>query len=151
LIDAVMSAFQAEILGPEITALQEYISKALADKALSADEKARIDERIKLIADANKELWEDLTGSLDLEEAGTSGLAGGIQRQLTEDTGSELAGLFRRFADDNRAIKDYTKLGITHLVNIEQNTFNTVEELKLAVTELRSINTNTKPVYSGEL
>jgi len=151
LIDAVMSAFQAEILGPEITALQEYISQALADKALTSDEKAKIDERIKLIADANKELWEDLTSSLDLEDAGTTGLAGGIQRQLTEDTGSELAGLFRRYADDNRAIKDYTKLGITHLVNIEQNTYNTVEELKLAVTELKAINTNTKPVYSGEL
>lgn len=151
LIDAVMSAFQAEILGPEITALQEYISQALADKALTTDEKAKIDERIKLIADANKQLWEDLTGSLDLEEVGTSGLAGGIQRQLTEDTGSELAGLFRRFADDNRAIKDYTKVGVNHLVGIEQNTYNTVEELKLAVTELRAINTNTKPVYSGEL
>lgn len=151
LIDAVMSAFQAEILGPEITALQEYISQALADKALTTDEKTKIDERIKLIADANKELWDDLTGALNLEEAGTTGLSGGISRQLTEDTGSELSGLFRRFADDNRAIKDYTKVGVNHLVGIEQNTYNTVEELKLAVTELRAINTNTKPVYSGEL
>jgi len=151
LIDAVMGAFQAEILGPEITALQKYISQALADKTLTTDEKARIDEQIKAIADSNKELWDDLTGALELEDTGTTGLAGGIQRQLTEDTGSELAGLFRRYADDQRAVKDYTKVGINHLAGIEANTYSTVEELRLAVNELRAINTNTKPIYSGEL
>jgi uncharacterized protein (DUF2147 family) len=151
LIDAVMSAFQAEILGPEITALQEYISQALADKALTTDEKAKIDERIKLIADANKQLWEDLTGSLDLEEAGTSGLAGGIQRQLTEETAGELAGIIRNQRDDIKQAKDYTKIGVNHLAGIEANTAETVTQLQLAVVELKNIVNNTKPVYSGEL
>lgn len=151
LIDAVMSAFQAEILGPEITALQEYISKALADKTLTADEKAKIDEQIKTIADANKELWNDLTGALDLEEVGTTGLTGGIQRQLTEETGSELAGIWRRSSDDTRQVRDYTKIGVSHLAMIEQNTAETVTQLQLAVVELRSIVNNTRPIYSGEM
>jgi hypothetical protein len=78
-------------------------------------------------------------------------LSGGIQRSITEDTGQELSGLMRRIADDVRQGKDSWKVGINHLVNIEANTASTVEELKLAVIELKAINGNTKPSYSGDL
>jgi hypothetical protein len=83
-------------------------------------------------------------------ESPTTGMMG-IARQLTEETGAELAGLWRRSADDQRQMRDYTKEGITHLVAIEHNTYNTVEELRVAVNELRDINSNTKPVYSGDM
>jgi hypothetical protein len=62
--------------------------------------------------------------------AAQAGLSGQIAAQMTEDTGSELAGLFRRYADDERLVRDYSKLGVNHLVSIEANTYNTVLELQ---------------------
>ena len=140
----------SEMLGPAMTELQEYISEALSDKILTAEEKAEIDQRVKVIADSNKELWDDLSGALNMGESPTTGMMG-IARQLTEETGAELAGLWRRSADDQRQMRDYTKGGVNHLVAIEHNTYNTVEELRVAVNELRDINSNTKPVYSGDM
>jgi hypothetical protein len=45
--------------------------------------------------------------------------------------------------------RDYLKIGTEHLSEIDRNTYQTVEELKNAVVELKAINSNTKPVYSG--
>jgi hypothetical protein len=59
----------------------------------------------------------------------TGGLAGQISKNITEDTGSELAGLFRRFADDERGVRDYTKMGVDHMIGIEKNTLGTWDEL----------------------
>jgi hypothetical protein len=75
----------------------------------------------------------------------SSGLPGSISRSITEETAGELAGLWRKSSDDTRQIKDYMQIGINHLVGIEANTYNTVVELKNAVVELKSINSNTKP------
>ena len=150
LTEAVLEVFKTSLTGHAMTELQEYISEALSDKILTAEEKAEIDQRVKAIADSNKELWDDLSGALNMGESPTTGMMG-IARQLTEETGAELAGLWRRSADDQRQMRDYTKEGITHLVAIEHNTYNTVEELRVAVNELRDINSNTKPVYSGEM
>jgi len=150
LTEAVLEVFKTSLTGHAMTELQEYISEALSDKILTAEEKAEIDQRVKAIADSNKELWDDLSGALNMGESPTTGMMG-IARQLTEETGAELAGLWRRSADDQRQMRDYTKEGITHLVAIEHNTYNTVEELRVAVNELRDINSNTKPVYSGDM
>ena len=84
-------------------------------------------------------------------EAGGGGMSNVIQRQITEETGNELAGLLRMIADDNRGNRDYNKLAVDHLVMIEANTFNTVEELKLAVAELKVISINTQKEYAGAL
>jgi len=151
LLDAVLNVFKAEILGPRITEITKYIQAALADKVLTGDEKTEIDRMTKEAADANKQIWEQLTGSLDLGNGPQQGLSGQISRSITEETGSELAGLFRRFADDERAIKDYSKLGLNHLVGIENNTFQTVVQLQLAVVELKNIVNNTKQIPTGAL
>ena len=150
LTEAVLEVFKTSLTGKAMTELQEYISEALSDKILTAEEKAEIDQRVKAIADSNKELWDDLSGALNMGESPTTGMMG-IARQLTEETGAELAGLWRRSADDQRQMRDYTKEGVNHLVAIEHNTYNTVEELRVAVNELRDINSNTKPVYSGDM
>jgi hypothetical protein len=42
-------------------------------------------------------------------------------------------------------------MGVAHLVGIEKNTYDTVNELKSAVIELQAINTNTKQVPAGSL
>lgn len=83
---------------------------------------------------------------------GTStGLTGQIEKNLTEDTGTELVGLYRRNADDTRIIRDYTKIGISYLLNIDRNTANTVARLDSAIIELQAINKNTKGVPTGAL
>ena len=62
-----------------------------------------------------------------------TGLSGQIERNISEETGTELAGLFRRFADEQRVVKDYSILGVNHLIGIEANTFNTVLRLDSAI------------------
>lgn len=86
------------------------------------------------------------------------GLSGAIRRELTEQTGSELAGLFRGFYDISRrsfqlderwmALEQKHYEATLDMVRstsaIESNTANTVSELKLAVVELKEIKKNTK-------
>ncbi len=95
----------------------------------------------------------------DEDDSQPNGLQGAIRRELTEETGSELTGLFRgqyditkrhfqlhemhfelerRHFDATMRIMQYSAL-------IEQNTLNTVVQLQYAVAELKVINTNTKP------
>ncbi|MDO9554525.1 hypothetical protein [Rhodonellum sp.] len=91
------------------------------------------------------------------------GLTGAIRRELTEATGSELAGLFRGFFDvSKRSFQvsesmlsvekqhyEATLEGLNYWASIDRNTQNTVEKLDEAVTELKSIVKNTKPGQSG--
>jgi hypothetical protein len=119
--------------------------------AEKADLKAQWD---KIIAEgeANRQAAYAAAG-IDVNTATSTANTGlsGIVRNMTEDTGSELAGLFRRFADDERLVRDYSKEGTTHLMNIEKNTLDTVIRLDTAIIELQKISVNTKPVYAGSL
>jgi hypothetical protein len=151
LVNAVMDIFKAEILGPSMTEATRFIKDALSDKILSEEEKTNIDRLIKDIATANEGLWENLAGTLNIgDNAAQAGLTG-IVRNISEETGSELAGLFRRFADDERAVKDYSRMGVAHLVGIEANTMNTVLELQKANIKLDTVITNTKPAFAAEI
>ena len=85
------------------------------------------------------------------DQQARQGLSGQIRREITEETGTELAGLIRRQSDDLRVVRDYTKSGVTHLTKIEKNTQDTVLELQNAVVELKDINKNTKQAYTGAL
>lgn len=150
LVDAVLNIFKAEILGPAMTEVTNYIKTALEDKILTSEEKQSIDQKVKTIADANKELFDNLTQGLNLGgTAANTGMSGQIARNITEDTASELTGLWRRATDDIRQTKDYSLAGMNHLVGIESNTFQTVVQLQLAVVELKSIVSNTKQVPVG--
>ncbi len=152
LLDAVTAVFTKEILGKEITKLTENIGDYLNDNKLTAEEKSALKKEFQEIADSKKQLWKDLSGELNLGTIGTpAGLTGAIRREITEETGTELAGLFRRSADDTRVVKDYSIMGVNHLIGIEANTAATVDQLKLAVIELKSIVTNTKQVPAGSL
>ena len=95
------------------------------------------------------------------ENKANQGLQGAIRRELTEETGSELTGLFRNQYDVTKRILEsaeaYYEIEKKHhnsvldliAINtkIEDNTLNTVEQLKKAVTQLESIATNTKEHY----
>lgn len=153
LFDAVNNVFKDQILS-DMQPLMAKVRESLSDKKLTRDEKEAISAEAKRVADENQGLWKDLTSSLDMGKTAqtvAAGLGGQIQRSMTEATGSELAGLYRRNADDTRIIRDYTKLAINNLVGIEANTLNTVTELKNAVVELKAINSNTKQPYTGKI
>jgi len=154
MIQAINTALE-EMSKPGIAAWYKQFAIDLeSGGGLSKEEIAalKIDwDRIIAEGKANREAMENVTG-VDLNTGATAqaGLTG-IVRNMTEDTGSELAGLFRRFADEQRVVKDYSIMGVNHLINIEMHTYNTVEELKNAVTELKAINSNTKQVPVGSL
>ncbi|MEL7586664.1 MAG: tape measure protein [Prolixibacteraceae bacterium] len=114
------------------------------------------------IMDANKKAAEAAGFDWSAKDtAPASGLTRSAQT-LTEETGGELAGIWRKTSDDTRMIRDdmrqtrdYSKeirdsarQHLERLVGIEQNTFDTVAELKNAVNELKVISTNTKPSSS---
>ena len=67
----------------------------------------------------------------------TSTLVGQIQKDITEETGTELAGLARSSRDDMRTVRDLTRVGVKHLSLIEINTANTVSEIKKVKREIR--------------
>jgi hypothetical protein len=97
------------------------------------------------------------------ETGNQGGLAGGIRREITEATGTELAGLFRGFYDiSNRTLLtveqqltvdkqhyDATLTIMRSSAAIEQHTANAVAELKATVIELKAINKNTKQNSTG--
>ncbi len=151
LIDAVMSVFTDSLLSsPKMKDYMEWLKGAMTGGITDA-EKEENARRIAEIAAENKAAYEAMTSGLSIGGSLNAGLTGQIQRAITEETGSELAGLFRRFADDERAVKDYTLAGLNNLTKIEANTFQTVVQLQLAVTELQGINKNTKQVPAGAL
>lgn len=151
LTNAVLDIFKAEILGPSMTEATKFIKDALSDKILTSKEKADIDKMVVDIASTNEGLWKDLTQGLTL--GGNTAQAGltGIVRNMSEDTGNEMTGIIRNQRDDIRQVRDYSKLGIDRLVGIENNTFQTVVQLQLAVVELKNIVSNTKQVPVGAL
>lgn len=152
LLEAVMAIFSKEILGEEINRLTANIGDYLGDNKLTTEEKEALKKEFQEIAASKEQLWKDLSGALDMGSIGSpDALSGALRKELTEETGSELLGIFRRSADDQRAIKDYSMAGVTHLVNIEKNTFDTVARLDTAIVELKNIASNTKPSYSAAI
>ena len=95
------------------------------------------------------------------EATAQQGLQGAIRRELTEETGSELTGLFRGQYDITRRLLEATEvyhekerlhhaqlLGLIAVnTKIETHTANTVIELKAAVKELEKIAENTDKIY----
>ncbi len=90
-----------------------------------------------------KDDWENIVKILpegfDLDTESAKGLVGAIRKEMTEETASELVGLWNRTSLDIRAQLKEQKSMSLNLVKIEANTFNTVRELQSAVTELKGM------------
>lgn len=160
LLDAVMNIFKGNILdSPLMKDYLGYATQALSDNVLSQDDIDILNKKGKEFSDSMKPTWDALAGGLDMTGgAANAGLSGAISRSITEDTASELTGLWRRSTDDTRQIRDYSLIGVNNLIKIESNTMNTVLELQStnlrltdAVVELKSIVTNTKKTLSTDL
>lgn len=150
LLDAVTEIFKAKTLLPLINEqLYPIITEALDNGIIDKQEAEIINKTTDDLINSVAGKWKDATANLDLGLGSPAGLSGVIRRELTEETGSELLGIFRRSADDTRAIKDYSMAGVTHLVNIEKNTFDTVARLDTAIIELKNISSNTKSSYAA--
>lgn len=154
LFDAVLSVFKAEILGPEITALSEYIKTALLDNNLSQEEVNQVNKKSQEIIDKNKGLWENLTSALknpNAPESATakSGLVGAIAG-ASEETMSMVAGQLMAIRVD---IKTQLDTGLNHtelmmtanesLRKIELNTRNNAALPDILI-ELKAMNTELK-------
>jgi hypothetical protein len=109
---------------------------------------------------ANKDFF---LNTADGADAPKSNLQGSIKRELTEQTGSELAGLYRASYDLSKqelavliGVKDISSnqlliasKSLTALEAIQANTLDTVNKLDEAVVELKNIVVNTKPGQTG--
>lgn len=143
------------------TRIQQWydaFADAMRDDLLSDNERealqAMYDSIYKDAANMRDAAFE--AAGIDEEPTTQAGLSGAIRRELTEETGGELAGIWRRSSDDTRQIRDYTKISLSHLAVIETNTANTVielrntvEQLQEANIELKNIVSNTKPQQTG--
>ncbi len=154
MLDAINNAIK-DMSKPQIS---EWYKKFAADMAseggLSEAEKASLKEDWdKIINDtaAMREEAYKLAGVSAAGDIGKPGLVGAITREITEATGTELVGIIRGQKDDIRVIRDFTKLGIDHMMRISENTYGTWQELLKANIKLDSVITNTKPVYAADL
>lgn len=148
--NAAQEIFKGSILNdPAMQQYIDYAKEALVGGVLSPEEKAKLDQMAKQMAEKWGPAWESIMGSFE-----TMGQAGGLTgaiKGVTEDTAGELAGILRGVRDDVRQSRDIDRVGVAHLAMIEANTYNTVVELQKANVKLDTVITNTKPVLSGDL
>ncbi|MCK9282514.1 MAG: hypothetical protein M0P71_18010, partial [Melioribacteraceae bacterium] len=153
MVQAINSAL-TEMSKPEIAAwYKQFAIDMESGGGLTKEEIAalKIDwDKIITEGKANRDAVAEATG-LNLYGETDSGISGQIQRSITEQTGTELAGLFRRFADDNRTTKDYTLLGLNNLTKIEANTYGSWQELIIVNTKLDSVIANTRSQYTSPI
>lgn len=162
--NAILSGFSYRFLeGPLNELIDQFAKDAQSGEGLTEGEIARFTQAYTELSqnaqDALNEL-QQITG-IDLKNVNDQqrGLAGAIRSQLTEQTGSELAGLYRAQYEISKRTYDVSHQHllegvkqVNYLSQIEVNTANTVvntsrtiERLDDAVNELRVISKNTKP------
>lgn len=154
-------------MNPEIKRLMEYISKAITD-GIDANEQAVIDKMTEQIYQSAEAASAGLEQFLEdperiEEKKKESGLQGAIRREMTEETGSELTGLFRSYYDlcklqlgintESLEVQKSCRLDVGKLLEvaymIEHNTSRTVEELEKVNEELGLVRENLKKSSSS--
>ncbi len=141
---AIVGVIVDKMLQKRIQEWYDAFAEAMSDDVLTEDEK-------NYLNGLSNSIYEDAVAERDAayEAAGvdlnsSSSTSGTVEQSITEDTANELVGLWNTTALYTRSVRDYTKLGVDHLVSIEANTYNTVLELQNAVSELKAIKSNIK-------
>lgn len=160
--DAMLNGLKFKLLEPAIEKFyKQFADFAESDGGLSASELDQLREQYEgIVGD-----FLDKAGAIDQLTGGAGasqqrGLVGSIRRDLTEETGSELAGLYRAQYDITKrhfeldekwfAAEMAVRTEILQLtVAIEFNTRMTHLTLVDAVSELSEIKKNTKPSSSA--
>jgi hypothetical protein len=122
--DAVLGAFESAVMAKGLTQMQNYLSGALADNILTDQER----EAFENMAETYASQWNAVAEQLNFgalfgqDQEDPNSLAGGIRRELTEETGSILAGSMNAIRLVVRDIALNQGLMIDHLSAIERNT-----------------------------
>lgn len=156
LANAVKEALKKKFLGDAVAEAVTYLGNSMTDGILDENEQRRFDD---MVQSAGKKFTDamDKVGYLfkDDEENITkaAGLEGAVRREITEETGSELTGLFRSYyelcrlllgvSNESLEIQKTCRLSFEKLLEvsymIEHNTAKTVEALEVANKELAAI------------
>lgn len=162
--NAALSIFKNKILAEAMDKFYTEFSKATMDGGLDQSKIANLKLLFdSLVQGANTQFnaLQQVTGLNLVTGAGTTGsnsnsLSGQIQRNITEATASELAGLARSYYDISK--KNYgvgvdslavIRQNATYLLAIQNNTAKTVDKLEDVVTELKTVSKNTKSSNSA--
>lgn len=155
--NAILSSFKYQHLEGPINELLDQFYEYAQD-GLTPEEIKKIQDTYAGIINTGIALYDDLEkatginlGNLSGDSNTSAGISGGIQRTITEETATELAGLFRGFYDVSKRtqIGIYDHLAVANqqlnvLNQISTNTGDTVTEVRAAVVELKQIVKNTK-------
>jgi hypothetical protein len=117
-----------ELSKPSISAwYQKFAADMTSGGGLNAEEIVTLKREWETIVAAEEERRKQVYAIAGITDNAVAnvGLTGQIRRDLTEETGTELVALFRRYADEQRVVKDYSIRGVAHLVGIELNTAET--------------------------
>jgi len=158
--NAIIESFKLKYLeGASNAFFEQFGEMAQSGDGLSAIEIESL--RISfasLIEDSGEKMkaLNDILGQSGIDGGMFGGSAQGnlqseISRSITEETGTELAGLMRRIAEDVRSGLLNGRTAVENLIKIERNTFETVNELRLSVIELKNISKNTRDSYLNDL
>jgi hypothetical protein len=162
--NAIVNSFRYKYLEDALQPFYEELAALMGQGTPTQEQIDALRAQYEAIGAEAAETWKALEAATGMNLSNGSGadtqrgLNGAIRRELTEQTGSELAGLFRGFYDISRrsfqlderwmALEQKHYEATLDMVRstsaIESNTANTVSELKLAVVELKEIKKNTK-------
>lgn len=151
--NAILSGFKYRFLEEPLNALLEQLyNDAVSDDDLSASEVENFQNQIGKIIEQYGKVFDEIAASTGIDLTGQlggatqqKGLSGAIRREMTEETAGELAGLWRGQFDISKRHFQVAQDQLGLQIRIEQNTFMTVQELKLAVSNLDKIAKNTDP------
>jgi len=167
--NAILNSIKFNALEEPIKALyEEFANFAESEGELSTAEADALRSRYQELVQNAINQYNQLSGIIneDLIDTQTpDGLSGRIRRELTEETGGELLGLFRGQYDVTKRLLEATEIyyekenrhqaNLIDLISIntkiESNTANTVLELQTAVVELRKIAENTDKIYLNDI
>lgn len=168
--DAILNSIKYNVLEEPIKELyKEFAKYAESEGELTQAEAETIRQKYQQQVQAAIDQYNQLSEILDQDALAASeaqqGLKGDLRRELTEETASELVGLFRGYHDISRRmleanIMHYEKeqqymnnmLGLIAInTAIEVNTRNTVLALEKALLSLDNIDDNTEKIYLQDL
>lgn len=149
---------------------REYLEKAMqdwytmldqyadSDGGIDDEERKALQQAWEKIRQDGEQRVKDIQNAMGYDPAvdNRSTLSSSGIDRITEQSASELIGLYRGHYDLTKQILLIIQFGqegfvqsLRHQAAIEQNTADTVTELKSAVTELKAINKNTGGRYGG--
>lgn len=160
--NAITQTFKQTYLMDAMQPLYEELAELMSKGTPTDAEIARLRKLYEDVGLEASEYWkevEKITGQkLTTGDGTNTGIAGRINRTIEESTASEILGFERARYDlakrdlmvseesirVEKQLYDATLQSLRHQAAIEQNTADTVTELRTAVVELKAINKNTK-------